>query len=115
MALPAVVDDDEPLVSYVLENSKFKADGIDHRQLMPSNRYGNTSVFRREGLGEEETAALGHKESTDAGTPPLLGEIEETRLDLREETWRDKSVAPHIWPTRNGCEAGIGPLVYVVI
>lgn len=60
MALPAVVGDDEQVVSYVLEESKFKHDGIDHRQLMPSRRYHNTSVFRTDGQELQEIANQGH-------------------------------------------------------
>jgi hypothetical protein len=72
--LPAAVGDDEPLASYVLESNKFKQDGIDHRQLMPSNKYGNASVFRTKGLGFAEAAAIGHKEvAVPRQKPGILG------------------------------------------
>jgi hypothetical protein len=62
MCLPAIVGDDELVVSFVLESGKFKAGGgLDHRQLMPSNKYGNTFIFRIESLSEVETAEAGHE------------------------------------------------------
>lgn len=62
MPLPEQVGDAELLASYVLESNKFKSDGIDHRQLMPSKRYGNTSAFRIDGLSAVQSAAIGHTE-----------------------------------------------------
>jgi len=60
MPLPAQVGDHESLAFFVIESNKFKHDGIDHRQLMPSNRYGNTSAFRIDGLALDEIASIGH-------------------------------------------------------
>ena len=62
MPLPPQVGDDELLANFVVESNKFKHDGIDHRQLMPSKTHGNTSAFRSDGLEQTEVADLGHNE-----------------------------------------------------
>ncbi len=61
MCLPAIVADDEFVVSFVLESNKFKPGGLDHRQLLPSNKHGNTSVFRTADLNDGEIADTGHR------------------------------------------------------
>lgn len=75
MPAAAEVGDDEALASFVLESNKFKSDGaVDHRQLMPSNRHKNTSVFRIDGLQHADTVALGNAEvAVKRGKPGVLG------------------------------------------
>ena len=83
MSLPTDVSDDEAVVSFVLESSKFKSNGIDHRQLMPSIKYGNTSVYRIEGLSESETAEAGHAIALERPKPGILGWAELIVLAIR--------------------------------
>ena len=60
---------------------------------------------------EHVARGVGHTDSSlSAGTPTLLGEFKEARIDLGKKTGHDGAVAPHIRPARNGREAGIGPI-----
>jgi hypothetical protein len=83
MSLPTVVGDDEAVVSFVLESNKFKGSGVDHRQLMPSIRHGNTSVYRIAGLSEAQTAAAGHVIALERPKPGILGWAELVVLAIR--------------------------------
>jgi hypothetical protein len=61
MTMPEVVDDDEAVVSFIVESSKIiKGVEVDHRQFLPSKRYGNHSVYRTTGITDVETAVAGH-------------------------------------------------------
>ncbi len=71
--LPAIVGDDEEVASFVFESNKFKKDQLDYRQLMPSRKYGNTSVYRIEGLTETETSDAGHAIALVRSKPGILG------------------------------------------
>lgn len=73
MPLSAIVDDHEEVASFVFESSKIKGNDLDFRQLMPSKRYGNTSVYRTVGLSENETADAGHAIALERPKPGILG------------------------------------------
>jgi hypothetical protein len=73
VTLPAIVDDHEEVASFVFESNKFKGDDLDFRQLMPSKKFGNTSVYRTAGLNENETADAGHAIALERPKPGILG------------------------------------------
>ncbi|MGO8977202.1 MAG: hypothetical protein ACLP0B_09885 [Steroidobacteraceae bacterium] len=73
MTLPAIVDEHEEVASFVFESNKFKGNDLDFRQLMPSKRFGNTSVYRTVGLSETETADAGHAIALERPKPGILG------------------------------------------
>jgi hypothetical protein len=60
MTLLAEILDDEAVVSFIVESSKIKDGEVDHRQFLPSRKYGNHSLYRTVGATEVETAAAGH-------------------------------------------------------
>jgi hypothetical protein len=87
MPWPGEIADGDSMATFIVENSKFTRDGIDHRQLMPSNRYGNTSVFRIDGLGADEIAQVGHGEvALPRAKPGILGWAELQAADVRSTT-----------------------------
>jgi hypothetical protein len=84
MPWPGAIGADDYTATFILERNKFATDGIDHRQLLPSNRYGNTSVFRIDGLSEDEIAQIGHGQvAPPRGKPGILGWAELQASDVR--------------------------------
>jgi hypothetical protein len=74
MTLPADVLDDEAVVSFIVESSKIIKDcEVDHRQFLPSKKYGNHSVYRTAGASEIETAAAGHAIALQRPKPGIHG------------------------------------------
>ena len=59
--MPEAVVDDETVVSFIVESTKIiKGVDVDHRQFLPSKRYGNHSVYRTTGETDPATATAGH-------------------------------------------------------
>lgn len=67
-----MVDDAEALANYIVESNKFKRGSVDHRAYLPG-RDGERSVFRTDGLANEDVAALGQTNVAAARNKTLLG------------------------------------------